>query len=231
MEVLNTMKVRLVVSLIVFSFALASVPLFAQSVEVNPYASYYWPSNNNPVDNQVGDFKSSAMWGVRGGGYVTHSFEIGGNVAWLNRFQPSISDTAAAFAGALGFPQDAVKATLWEVEWSYNFGKRNVGGAALRPYLVLGTGGITTRISNNGSFVLNTVPLTPFGTRFAANDVLDSGDTFFTFSYGGGVKALSLLGPMGVFGDFRGRTIPNLIGSSMTYPELSAGLTFSWGEK
>jgi hypothetical protein len=63
------------------------------------------------------------------------------------------------------------------------------------------------------------------------NDVLDGGDTFFTFSYGGGLKATRLWGPMGVFGDFRGRTVPDFFGHANIWPELSAGLNFSWGEK
>jgi len=60
-------------------------------------------------------------------------------------------------------------------------------------------------------------------------DVLLSGDTFFTFSYGGGVKAMRIYGPLGFFGDFRGRTIPNFFGHITYWPELSAGLNLSWG--
>jgi hypothetical protein len=80
--------------------------------------------------------------------------------------------------------------------------------------------------------VLNTRAVTtPSGkTVLFANDVLDD-RTFFTFSYGGGLKALQLWGPMGVFGDVRGRTIPNFFSSSFTWPEVRAGLTFSWGER
>ena len=73
---------------------------------------------------------------------------------------------------------------------------------------------------------------TPTGTNvFVPNDVLDGKDTFFTFSYGGGLKATRLWGPMGFFGDFRGRTLPNFFGHGNTWPELTAGLNFSWGEK
>jgi hypothetical protein len=73
---------------------------------------------------------------------------------------------------------------------------------------------------------------TPFGTNvFVANDVIDDGDDFFTFSYGGGVKATRLWGPMGLFADFRGRTVPNFFGHGNTWPEINAGLNFTWGEK
>jgi hypothetical protein len=63
--------------------------------------------------------------------------------------------------------------------------------------------------------------------EFVPNDVLKSGDTFFTFSYGGGVKALRLWGLLGLFGDLRGRTIPNFLGHSTIRAELSAGLNLS----
>src|SRR5262245_48601218 len=89
---------------------------------------------------------------------------------------------------------------------------------------------ITTRIKNVDVFMLNVIAVNPQQTRFIPNDVLESGDTFFTFSYGG-VKAMRVWGPMGFFGDFRGRTLPNFFGSATTRPELSAGLTFSWGER
>jgi hypothetical protein len=36
---------------------------------------------------------------------------------------------------------------------------------------------------------------------------------------------------MGFFGDFRGRTVPNFFSSAFNWPEVSAGLTFSWGER
>jgi hypothetical protein len=36
---------------------------------------------------------------------------------------------------------------------------------------------------------------------------------------------------MGAFADIRGRSIPNFFTSSMGWPELTGGLTFSWGEK
>jgi hypothetical protein len=80
------------------------------------------------------------------------------------------------------------------------------------------------------------VTKTPFGTpvigtAFVPNDVLSTSETFFTFSYGGGLKAERVAGPLGFFGDIRGRTIPNILGNSWTYPELSAGLTFSFGER
>jgi len=107
-----------------------------------------------------------------------------------------------------------------------------VSGYSVKPYVVAGAGGLTTRVGSDGTFVLNArLATAPSGTTaLVANDVLRSNDTFFAVSYGGGLKAERLWGPMGIFGDFRGRTIPNFFSKSFNWPEVSAGLTFSWGE-
>jgi hypothetical protein len=221
------MKVRLLICFLV-SFVFASGALNAQTGEVNLYGGYYWPGDNT---SGVGKFMSTHILGVRGGGFISESVEVGGNYAWSNHFQPSSSNVNAAFAGALGFPQGKVRSHLWEMEFAYNFGRRNVLGAAVRPYLVVGGGGLLTSIRDGDVFVLNVRSVaTPTGTDFVANDVMEEDDIFFTFSYGGGVKAMRLWGPVGLFADFRGRTTPNFFGHGMTWPELSAGLNFSWGD-
>ena len=208
---------------------------------------------------------------------MTPDFEIGGNWSYNNRFQPKSSDTTAAFAGALGFPQAAVRSNLWEAEFTYNFGRRSVFGSAVRPYLVAGGGGITTHLTNSGQnangtnvFVLNNrfidvqgvqpqtlknaqqngtlnnfVPgidtrngvafvgnPTGTGTTVVVANTVMTNRTFFTFSYGGGLKTQRVWGPLGFFGDVRGRTIPNLFnGHGTNLLELTAGLNFAFGEK
>ena len=284
------MRVRFFTFLVLFAFAFASSSLFAQGTcnppcpspspspnpstvlstqwEISPYAGYIWNGNNNGV----GSFMNTQILGVRGGGYVTQAFEIGGNWSWNNHFQPKPENTTAAFAGDLGFPQATVRTNLWEVEFTYNFGKRSLfGSPAFRPYLVAGGGGITTNMKDGDVFVLNNTfidvpgvsPATlraaqlngtlqsivpgvnttngvafvgnPTGTGstvVVANDVLRDHVTFFTFSYGGGLKMQRVWGPLGFFGDVRGRTIPNFFnGHGTNLLELSAGLNFAWGEK
>jgi hypothetical protein len=290
------MKIRLVTLLALFALAVAPLSLFAQTsqpaqspqasqgtccpagttgsgstgggtaADLSLYGGYVWPQSFSGI----GDFKGSQILGVRGGFFVTPGFEIGGNYYWNSHFQPRRSNEAASLAGDLGFPQGAVRANVWEVEFTYNFGRRALfGSTAFKPYVVGGIGGLTTNIKNEDSFVLNTssffVPgATPADLQFSLqnnnlqnvlpglntsngvafvgapfvgtsvfvpNDVLDRKDTFLTFSYGGGLKATRLWGPMGVFGDFRGRTVPNFFGHGNTWPEISAGLNFSWGEK
>jgi hypothetical protein len=69
-------------------------------------------------------------------------------------------------------------------------------------------------------------------TAIIANDVLRDRANFFTFSYGGGIKLQRLWGPLGFFGDVRGRAIPNFFnGHGTNLLELSAGLNFAFGEK
>jgi hypothetical protein len=284
MEVLNQMKVRLFLCVILFAFAIAPSSLLAQATcnpqpcptpgaptfsstqfEISPYGGYNWSGGNNGV----GSLKNNQILGVRGGGFVTHAFEIGGNWSWNNHFQAERDNVPAAFAGALGFPQAAVRSNLWEVEFTYNFGRRSLfGSSAVRPYLVAGGGGITTNMKNGDVFVLNNrfidvpgvspatlraaeangtlqgfIPFvdttdgvaflpTPTGsTAVVANTVVRDHSTFFTFSYGGGLKMQRIWGPLGFFGDARGRTIPNYFGHGTNQFELSAGLNFSWGER
>jgi len=206
---------------------------FSTQFEISPYGGYIWPGSSGSVPN----FFNTQLIGARVGFYITPNFEIGGNYSWNNHFQPESDAPQSSFAGALGFPQGKSRAHIWEAEFSYNFGKRTFGGANLTPYVVGGAGGLTTQISNPSQFTLNVRPVvttTPFGTPvsvFVPNDVMTTSETFFTFSYGGGLKAERLVGPLGFFGDIRGRTIPNFFTNSLTYPELTAGLTFSWGER
>ena len=83
--------------------------------------------------------------------------------------------------------------------------------------------------TNGVAFVGN--PTGTGTTVVVANDVLRD-QTFFTFSYGGGLKLQRLWGPLGFFGDVRGRAIPNFFnGHGTNLLEVSAGLNFAWGEK
>lgn len=223
------MRVRFFICLALLFLSWAPFSLFAQSFEISPYAGYYWPGNNNGV----GEFKNNQILGVRGGGFITPNFELGGNYSWSNHFQPSRSNEPAKLAGDLGFPQGSGRFNLWEAEFTYNFAKHNVFGSSVRPYVVAGGGGLRTKVKDPNTFVLNVRPgVKPCGCNgLVPNDVMDSGDWFFAFSYGGGVKATRLWGPAGLFADFRGRTIPNFFGHGTNWPELSAGLNFSWGER
>jgi len=246
-----TSKTKLLVLLVLVSAALVPASLFAQGTcnppcqspspstgfstqfEISPYAGFIWPGSPSSLPN----FQNNQLIGGRVGVYITPNFEIGGNYSWNNHFQPESDAAQSSFAGALGFPQGTSRAHIWEAEFAYNFGKRTFAGANVKPYVVGGAGGLTTQIANPSQFTMNvrpTVTTTPFGTPvavFVPNDVLSTSETFFTFSYGGGLKAERLVGPVGFFGDIRGRTLPNFFTQSFTWPELTAGLIFTWGER
>src|SRR5262245_27969206 len=142
------MKLRLLTLLVLFGLAVAPISLFAQAAQsqqpsqvpccpapasssnaggggggfaadLGVYGGYVWP---NGFGGGIGDFQGSQIFGIRGGGFITTGFEIGGNYYWNSHFQPKRSNEAAAFAGVLGFPQGAVRANVWEVEFTYNFG-------------------------------------------------------------------------------------------------------------
>src|SRR5215510_7088991 len=107
--------------------------------DLMPYSGYVWPQSATGI----GDFKGSQILGVRGGFFVTSGFEIGGNYYYNAHFQPRRANSAASLAGDLGFPQGAVRANVWELEFTQNFGSRRFVGSSVRPYVVLGTGGLT----------------------------------------------------------------------------------------
>jgi hypothetical protein len=222
------MKSKVFICLLLSSVAFVPSSLFAQAAEINPYAAYHFTGDND----QVGGFHNGQLFGVRGGVYLGKSFELGGNYAWKNHFQPDSGNNPARLAGALGFPQGSGRAHIWEAELTYNFGSTNMLGSFVRPYIVGGFGGLTTKVKDPDTFVLNVNEFdTVAGPVFVANDIMESGDTFFTFSYGGGVKAHRLWGPMGIFGDVRGRAIPNFFGHGTNAFEVGVGLVFSWGER
>src|SRR5262249_47938578 len=101
--------------------------------------------------------KGSQIWGVRGGFFVTSGFQIGANYYYNAHFQPRRANAAASFAGDLGFPQGAVRANVWEAEFTYNFGSRSLLGHGFRPYVVGGAGVLHTNVKDDSSFVFGTI--------------------------------------------------------------------------
>ena len=45
------------------------------------------------------------------------------------------------------------------------------------------------------------------------------------------LKGVRLWGPVGLRADFRGRTLPNFYGSSLTWFEMTGGFNIIWGER
>jgi hypothetical protein len=146
------------------------------------------------------------------------------------------------------------RAMIWEFTPSISFFSSNFGKVV--PYVTAGVGGVTGYIgdiptSDDRDFDISGVSLAfrgenDFDVKAAdmlrnatPNDpgtppqslIMEDGDTFFAISYGGGIKAINVWGPLGFRGDVRGRSMPNFFGNSMTWLELTGGLTFNWGER
>ena len=80
-------------------------------------------------------------------------------------------------------------------------------------------GGLTNEFRNG-----NAAFLSGGGSAAGPNRVLYDHDTFFTVNYGGGIKAMNVFGPIGFRADVRGRTIPNFLHESPSWPEVTGGL-------
>lgn len=215
----------------IFSISLLFLPFFAansaaQGVEIAPYAGGFWSDELGRVpfedvfddDEEVTDrsrqLKREGIYGVQAGGYLTERFLLQANLGYINHFE--LRDTDPESRGI-----------LWEALGTVHFPLQ--AAPRLQPYLSAGVGGLTAVIGDLGEGFTDDDPIPADPTRRAA---WDDGDTWFNFSYGGGLKAVRLWGPVGVMADFRGRTLPNFVNhESMTWFEAKGGLTFTFGEQ
>jgi hypothetical protein len=199
-------------------------------IEIDPYSGFYWPRGVGFGGNASVHLRDEGIYGVRVGAFINDKVEIEGNLAYVNHFEsrniPTVLDQV------FGIQPQSVWGLIYDVNGVWNFTKHY----HVSPYVVGGVGGLSTQVRNanaaliGGSF---------FATNASGNTVLSPTRTvvvqdnsaFFSFNYGGGIKALNLWGPVGFRADIRGRTFPNFRGESLTWPEATAGLTFSFGEK
>ncbi|MFB3905332.1 MAG: outer membrane beta-barrel protein [Acidobacteriota bacterium] len=175
----------------------------AQKWEIHPYAGGFFPR-----EADFGELKNEGVYGLKGSVNLTDVFELEGNFGYINHFRAEAVDTPS-------------RSTLFEAAGNFQF-----PWGRLHPFATAGFGAMRATIDEDlldpNSGGLDSVNL--LGNR------LDNGDTFFMFSYGGGVKAERLWGPIGLRGDIRGRTLPNMFGDSLTWLETTGGVTISWGE-
>jgi hypothetical protein len=191
---------------LLLAMGLMTGSLFAQQIEIHPYAGGFFPRKWADTD-----LKKEGLYGVRGGVYLMDFVQLDVNYAYINHFR--FKNT----------PDFGTRAWLWDFNASYSLNNYNV--RQVEPFLTIGVGGLTTGVhgagNNSGlasSTVLSTLPL-------------KDNDSFFQFTYGGGVKAVRLWGPVGLRADVRGRTLPNFYGSSLTWLETTGGINIMWGER
>jgi hypothetical protein len=224
------MKLAVRSAVIVFLVGVFSASLFAQRVEIYPNAGGIFPLWMKNTDNK---FKADGIYGLKGV-FLDENAQIEGSVGYINHFE--LKNPPNAFNPSLGIVQPTVFGLLYDVNGTYNFGKREFLNTRVSPFVTAGVGGLTAQIRHGSStFVEGGGNVIGAAGALAPNParsiVMNDGDTFFTFNYGVGVKALNVMGPVGLRVDVRGRTLPNFFGHSETWLEPTAGLVFSWGER
>lgn len=223
-----TPKVIMRSAVIVIVLGVFAATLSAQQVELYPNAGGFWPRSN-----AHGDMKNEGIYGLKGGVFLDQNVELEGGFGYINHFEMK-SPPSLLNSSTLGMGSPTIRGFLYDVNGSWNFGQRPFFNTRVSPYVTVGVGGLTSEIKNaastfmrGGAVVDSTGVVVPTGRSILLND----GDTFLAINYGGGIKAMNLWGPMGFRADIKGRTLPNFFGETLTWPELTGGLTFTWGER
>jgi hypothetical protein len=215
---------RPVLSAFVWLFVVGiAVPLAnAQKYEVHPYAGVF-----NPDRFILGELKTEGIYGVTAGLFLNEWIELEANLGYINHFE---------FKGT----DPKTRGLLWEGLAAYHLPSRKVGGTEVIPFISLGLGGLTARLPDGETalhlaeqniFIEDPVLGVTRPFSLVRPISMENNNTFFIVSYGGGVKALRLWGPMGLRGEIRGRTMPNFFGEFTNWLEVSGGVTFTWGER
>jgi len=199
-------------------------------LEINPYGGFFWPGH---ADNL--HLRDEGMYGVKALASLTDNIQMEGNFAYVNHFESRFHPTA--LDQSFGIAPQTVHGLIYDINGLYNFGYHPLFGSGVTPYVTAGIGGLSTEVPNGSAALIGgqVYTIDP-GTGQLAFDsgrkvVVADNSAFFSFNYGAGIKAPRLWGPMGVRVDVRGRTFPNMRGSTVTWPEATAGLLFTFGEK
>jgi hypothetical protein len=206
--------------LLVGSILTVLIPAQAQEMEINPFGGAIFSSSVA----ESADFKDVAVYGIRWSVFAIPQFSYEVTFGHQNHFEFEDTDPNS-------------RAYIWEFSGVYHPGREVPGGRPRRfaPFLTAGLGFLSADVKDSGYYFaltgdtahgFETPPVLSVPNSRTVH--LSSGDMFFTFNYGGGVKASRLLGPLGIRFDVRGRTAPNLFGSSATFIETSGGITFNW---
>jgi hypothetical protein len=223
--------------LLILIFGLDVQHALAQKFEINAYGGGIVPGRWRDEFQ----LRRNNIWGFKGGMFFADRFQLEGNFGYINHFN---FENTTQFA----LPDLKRRAQIWEIGPSANFFSAMFERVV--PFASIQVGVLHTSldtelfdrfdrdvdIDDDIEDVLDELddidgitPILPI-TPLSFLDDRD-GRTFFQFSYGGGIKALRLFGPVGLRAEVRGRTIPNFNGNSITWLEPTGGVTFSWGER
>jgi hypothetical protein len=198
-------------------------------IEIHPNAGFFWPG-----DTENSDLRKEGVFGVKASTAVNDFVQVEGNFGYINHFESRLAPTT--LDQSFGIPVNTVHGLIYDVNGVFHFMRGPLFGSQLNPYVTVGIGGLSTLVRRGnaaliGGEIYTADPSTGAVALSTGLQVVVADHTpFFTINYGGGVKATNLWGPMGFRADLRGRTFPNFRGDTMTWPELSAGVVFSFGE-
>ena len=186
----------------VFATALFSVVSFAQKYEIHPLVGRTIPTKW--ADKY--SLKSVSTVGVKAAVFAGETTQVEGEFQYLPHFEFRGTDPEA-------------RAFVWGISASRNV---FIPRSKVIPFFSFGIGGVTAHIGSPGSFT------TTFPDRTIR---IDNNDTFLSLNYGVGVKALRVIGPVGLRVNVLGRTMPNFFGRGNSWAEVTGGPVFAWGGK
>ena len=173
---------------------------FAQQVEVHPLVGRTLPLQWADLYS----LKSVSILGVKGAMNVNHDTQVEGEFEYAPHFE---------FRGT----DPKIRAFIWGVNINRNF---TLPRSKAVPFYTFGVGAVTASVPAGSE----TMVLADRSIR------IDSKDTFFTMNYGIGVKALRVMGPVGLRANVYGRTMPNYFGRANSWAEITGGLVFTLGD-
>jgi hypothetical protein len=198
-------------------------------IEIHPNAGFFWPGHTDSMH-----LRDEGMFGIKASAPFNDTIQVEGNFGYINhfesRFAPTILDQK------FGITPTTIHGLLYDINGVFDFGRRPIFGGRVSPYVTAGIGGLSTRVPHATAAVIGGQFYTTDSTGAVFLDtnrkmIVADNSAFFAINYGGGVKATNLWGPMGLRADIRGRTFPNFFGHGMTWPEATAGVTFSFGQR
>jgi hypothetical protein len=220
------------VAYIIAPFAVVAGTYFIghhHQIEIHPNAGFFWPRQTDSTH-----MRDEGIYGLKASAALTNNIQVEGNFGYINHFESRFAPTKVD--QSFGIPARTIHALLYDINGVFEFGKHQILGNGVMPYLTAGLGGLSTEVRQDVAAVTGGQFYTQNSTGAVVLDtgrkvIVADNTPFFTVNYGGGIKADRLWGPMGVRVDVRGRTFPNFRGETLTWPEASAGLTFTFGER
>jgi len=188
--------------LLLLVLTMFSTRSFAQKYEVHPLVGRTAPDKWADLYS----LKSVSVVGVKAAVFANNTTQVEGEFEYLPHFE---------FRGT----DPKTRGWVWGVSLSRNVFLNN---SKIIPFFHFGVGGVTARNDPPGSVT------TTFPDRTIT---IDHNDTFAAVTYGGGLKALDVIGPVGLRFNIMGRTMPNFFGRGNSWAEITGGMVFAFGTK